>query len=168
MHPAPGAHPAQLGAVPSLPGRSTRGSPTRAPLTARWAAARSPAAGGQLGLQEAAELTARTPRGLCTHVTPSRPRGAARVVPPPPAEQSGQAPPSLPTHSSCGSALFLARVLSSRRLRPQSGRTVPTARQGRLNTGEPRTCPIKVCNFHDSWFPGPRGAYVELSGEKQP
>lgn len=103
--------PAQPSAIPSRPGRSYRGSPPRAPLTARWAAARAPATGGQLGSQETAELTARTPRGLCTHVTPSLPPGAAGVVPP--AEQRRQAPPPLPTDSSCGPALFLARPLSS-------------------------------------------------------
>lgn len=139
--PVPGAHPAQPGAVSSRPGRSTRGSPPPAPLTARWAAARAPAAGGQLGFQEAAELKARTPRGLCTHVTPSRPRGPLAWSRPRPPEQRRQALPSLPTHSSCGSALFLERVLSSRKLRPQSERTVSLASHGRLNAGGRRTCP---------------------------
>lgn len=139
--------PAQPSAIPSRPGRSYRGSPPRAPLTARWAAARAPATGGQLGSQETAELTARTPRGLCTHVTPSLPRGPLAWSRP----QSNAVRPrplSRPTAPVAPPFSWHGRLVP-RSPRPQFEWTVSVASPGRHNSGGPRTCPLQVCDFHD-------------------
>lgn len=140
--PVPGAHPAQPGAVSSRPGRSTRGSPPRAPLTARWAAARAPAAGGQLGLQEAAELKARTPRGLCTHVTPSRPRGPlAWSRPRPPSYAVRPCPLSRPTAPVAPPFSWNGCLVPAGSAPSPNGQSPWPAMAGRPNAGGRRTCP---------------------------
>lgn len=134
--PAPDARPAQPSAVPSRPGRSSRGSSTHrslggGPRTGRGRAAGLAGGSGAHGAHAAGAVYTRDP---------VPPPGAARVVPP--AEQRRQAPPPLPTDSSYGPALFLALLLGSRSLRPQPEWTVSAASHSRQNAGGPRTCPL--------------------------
>lgn len=138
----------QHSAVPSHPGRSSRGLPAPGPThrslgsgprTGHWRAAGLAGDSGAHGAHAAGAVYTRDP---------VPPPGAAGVVPP--AEQRRQAPPPLPTDSFCGHALSWRGRLFPRSPRPQSEWTVSVASPGRHNSGGPRTCPLPSL-----WLPRP-------------